>query len=110
METCPRKYIESNGYGFSQKVVCGKEIFQDGLCKHHYKRAKAKLVPWGERPGYIPASAEDLERGRSLKKKDSHVHNIYRLRKGVIQRLNKFEQWEDTDLQPDYKLFCVKKF
>ena len=105
---CTKKIVRSPT-GYSPKVKCGKPVYQNGLCKHHYTRSIEKQACWGERPGYREATQDDLDRGRSLKMKDSRVHQLYRFRKGFIEKFHsETNTWYVTDLSPIVSLFVVK--
>ena len=98
----------SLGWGVVEHRQCEKPEFQNGLCKRHFKRQQEKLVNWGDRELYRPATQHDLDTGRSLKLKDSHVHRLYMCRNGKIKVFSaKTNKYVEVSLPADYKLFCV---
>jgi hypothetical protein len=97
--------------GIVYKIRCNKEVYKDDLCKKHYNARVKKLTNWIDRAEYIPATQNDLDSMRSLKLKHTHVHKIYRCLQGIIKVYNqKQNKFLETDIKPDYNLFCVKKY
>ena len=111
METCKKKVKESmRNIGIVYSRECGKPVYKDGLCHHHYQRMIDKSKCWGDRPNYRPATQEDFDRNRSMKLKASNVHHIYRYRKrdnSMLRYNQKANGWIRTDIAPDPELFCV---
>lgn len=97
------------GIGKTYKSQCKKPIYNDGLCKGHYKRKLEKSMNWKDRKEYQPATQHDLDSGRSMKLRKSNSHKLYRVRKGIIQEFSsKLNKYVDTDVSVDFNLFCVK--
>lgn len=96
------------GFGVTKQQCC-KSIYKDGFCNKHYKRYRAKILKWGERPSYKEAIPEDLASGRSLKIKDTSHNLIFNQRNGSIYLFqSKTNSWVKTEYPLDHTLFCVK--
>ena len=101
------KIIKDYGWlGEISKRECMKPVYKDGLCKHHYDCRQAKSLNWIDRPTYRAATQHDLDSGRSLKLKNTNVHRIFMLRRGII-KVQKKGEWIETDYPVDFNLFCV---
>lgn len=95
--------------GIIYKQQCQKPEYKDGLCKYHYNKQQSKLVNWGDRVNYRSATQEDLDCQKSLKLKNTRVHHIFQCRSKIIYKFNpKNNNYEITNILPDFNLFCVK--
>lgn len=98
------------GVGIYATSYCGKPIHCDTLCEKHAKRRAEKLTAFGLREMYIETTEAELLSGMNIKLKSSHIHRLYRFRKGVIQVFVAGKnKWTETDLAVDHKLFCRRR-
>jgi len=104
--------ISMANWGVVGTEQCLKPEYKDGLCAYHYKRSIEKQLPWGKRKGYVDATQEDLNNGRSLKLKTKNVHHLFKVKNGkVIRYNNKTNRYDiETEILPHYDLFCVTSF
>lgn len=110
-ETCKKKVIHSmRDVGITHKTICGKPVYREGMCKHHYTNYRRKMTPWGERREYREITLEEMNRGKHFKLKHSHQHRLFRVRFGIIQEYyGGHDAWFDTDMVIDPEKYCVKK-
>ena len=114
METCTKKIINKNWLG-KQEWICGKPVVENTegikLCAKHYKKRQLKMTNWIDRPGYTPATLDNLKNGTSLKLKNTHIHNLYKRVSGTyVNQFNSVTGKYDiiTNIIATTELFCVK--
>lgn len=109
MNTCIKKIKHSaREMGIVATSICKLPVYKDNLCKHHYQRVIEKSINWSDRPIYRPATQQDIDNGTSLKLNNTNEHKIYNCINGIIKQQTSNGKRIDTDILPDYKLFCVK--
>lgn len=97
--------------GDTYKSRCHKPEYKNGLCKHHYDRSIEKQLNWIDRPNYIAATQEDLDKQRVLKLKNSNEHKLFMCQHGVMKEYSKKEcKYVKSNISADYTLFCVLIF
>ena len=96
--------------GKTYKSKCTNEVYKDDLCSKHYLRKQQKLTNWGNRDNYRPITKSEMLKGCSMKLDNSHIHTIYRYRKGNIERyVSSSDKWVISVLSPEYiHLFVIK--
>lgn len=112
METCSKnKQHNARDFGKTYKTKCEKPVFKEGLCHGHYNRSVEKSTNWIDRVGYRAATQHDLDSGRSLKLKNTNQHKLFMLRQGVIKHFSKSDnKYIQSNIEPDFNLFCVLDF
>jgi len=66
METCKHVSKQGTGFGGTYRIYCCKPIYEDGYCHSHFKKAKAKAIPYGHREGYREPRSKELSEGRTV--------------------------------------------
>lgn len=108
MSSCNKVITEKTWMGRWERI-CGKPIYRSGLCKHHHTRAIEKMKHWIDRDNYRAATENDLINGRSLKLKNTHLHELYKYKNGKMTKYSyKFNRYLLCEVLADFNLFCVK--
>ena len=85
--------------------ICGRPVYEDGLCHRHYKKEQAKRVPFGKREGYREATRKDILSGRTLYLKTMPSYGGHQFRKGMFMTGDRIPK---TQPAFDPTLFVVK--
>jgi len=112
MSTCTKTVkMTARGRGVIGKRICGCAVHADGLCKKHHDKRQSRLTNWEDRPDYRQATQDDLNRGRSMKLKGTHVHRLFMCRQGVIKEFSSKEsKYLPSGIAADPSLFVVIDF
>lgn len=110
MDYCNKRIkISITDIGIVGTRICSKPVYKDGLCAYHYKRSIEKATNWIDRPSYREVTVDEMMRGCNMKLKNTHVHILYRYRKGIIESYNNSkDKWFPTTYRADNTLFCKK--
>lgn len=101
----------SRNIGKTYKSACNKPEYKEGLCEYHYNRKIEKSKNWIDKDNYRQATLYDLDKGVSMKLKDSNKNVLFMYRKGKIKKEKGGGIWEETEYTSEnINLFCVLDF
>jgi len=108
MEICEVRCDDSmRDIGIIGYHICGKPVFQDGLCARHFKKRQKRAIPYGKREGYREPTIKELKEGRTVYLKTMGSYGGHQYRKGIMIRASTHTSSKVPPLA-DPSLFVIK--